>query len=155
MADRDFAPLTEAERAELEALRAEKARRERAELEELRAEQAASAVTVSSEAGATAAEPVGTDARAGSVADPAPVATPTAPAPQKPSEPAPAEPAPAASPAEPAERTFGQRMVLSEGEDADGLPAMPPAQKIIIGVCLVCAVGAALFVALSNAGIIG
>ena len=43
MADRDTRPLTDAERAELEELRAEKARRERAELEELRAQSAASA----------------------------------------------------------------------------------------------------------------
>ena len=38
MADQDTAPLTDEERAELEALRAEKAARERAELEALRAE---------------------------------------------------------------------------------------------------------------------
>lgn len=163
MADQDFVPLTEAERAELEALRAEKARRERAELEELRAEQAASVAPAPPETGSDdveparpiSAEPVGTDTGSEPAAAPAPVAAPDAPAPKKPSEPKPAEPAGAARAAEPAERTFGQRMVLSEGEDADGLPSMPPAQKIIIGVCLVCAIGAALFVALSNAGIIG
>lgn len=41
MAEQDARPLTAEERAELEALRAEKARRERAELEALRAEGAA------------------------------------------------------------------------------------------------------------------
>ena len=45
MADQDARPLTDEERAELEALRAEKARRERAELEALRADQAAAPAT--------------------------------------------------------------------------------------------------------------
>ena len=40
-------------------------------------------------------------------------------------------------------------------EDEDGLPSMPPAQKIVIGVCLVLAVVVVVYVALSNAGMIG
>ena len=53
-----------------------------------------------------------------------------------------ATPAPvsAASVPDPAEAdTFGRRMVLSQGEDEDGIPAMPPAQKILIALCLIAA----------------
>lgn len=125
MADNDTAPLSDEERAELEALRAEKAareqaeraRRERAELEALRAERAAS------EEGA-------------------------------------AEPAPASAAAErpvvdPDNPTFGQRMVMTpEGADEDGIPGMPPAQKLVIGLCLLLAVGGGIWVVLSNAGVV-
>ena len=45
-------------------------------------------------------------------------------------------------------------MVLSGEEDADGLPAMPPAQKIIIGVCLLAAVCFIVYMALSGAGVL-
>lgn len=151
MADQDTRPLTDEERAELEELRAEKARRERAELEELRAERASAAAGPRTEA-APAAD-----------AAPAP-STPAAPAPD-PAPPAPAEskasapeapaaaPAPAPAPAADGPRTFGQRMVLSEGEDDDGIPTMPPAQKAIIAVCIVLAVCAIAYVALSNGGV--
>lgn len=123
MADQDTRPLTDEERAELEELRAEKARRERAELEELRAERASAAAGPRTEA--------------------APAAD-AAPAPSTPAAPAPAVDGP---------RTFGQRMVLSEGEDDDGIPTMPPAQKAIIAVCIVLAVCAIAYVALSNGGV--
>ncbi len=147
MADQDTRPLTDEERAELEELRAEKARRERAELEELRAERASAAAGPRTEA-APAAD-----------AAPAP-STPAAPAPAAPVEseasapeaPA-AAPAPAPAPAADGPRTFGQRMVLSEGEDDDGIPTMPPAQKAIIAVCIVLAVCAIAYVALSNGGV--
>ena len=56
---------------------------------------------------------------------------------------------------DPAERTFGQRMVLSDTEDEDGLPSMPPAQKIVIGVCLVLAVVVIIYVTMTNNGMIG
>ena len=46
-------------------------------------------------------------------------------------------------------------MVLSSDEDEDGLPSMPPAQKIVIGVCLVLALVVVVYVARSNAGMIG
>ena len=116
MADNDTAPLSDEERAELEALRAEKAareqaeraRRERAELEALRAERAAS------EEGA-AERPV----------------------------------------VDPDNPTFGQRMVMTpEGADEDGIPGMPPAQKLVIGLCLLLAVGGGIWVVLSNAGVV-
>ena len=109
MADSQNAPLTDAERAELEELRAEKARRdeeerarrERAELEALRAERAAAA------------------------------AQPPAPAPKAVDWPA-AKPTP--QPSAPAEKTFGQRMVISDATDDDGIPKMPPAQKLILAI---------------------
>lgn len=111
MADTQSTPLTADERAELEALRAEKARREqeardraeRAELEALRAERA-----------------VPQDAR-------------------------PAAPRPAArathdeEPAGP--KTFGERMVTSDAVDDDGLPTMPPAQKLILVICALAIIG--------------
>ena len=114
MADSQTAPLTDEERAELEELRAEKARREeeerarreRAELEALRAER---------------------DAAAQPEAQPAS-------APRR-------KPAPAPEPVPPAEKTFGQRMVTTDATDDDGVPAMPPAQKLIL------LVGAAIIVA--------
>lgn len=123
MADSPVTPLTGDERAELEALRAEKARREeeeraraeRAELEALRAEQAAQA----------------------SVSHTAPAAEPVpAPAPQ---------PAPAPEPLPRAEKTFGERMVTSDTVDGDGIPTMPMAQKIIIAVCLIAVICFAIY----------
>lgn len=105
MSDFDSTPLSDDERAELEALRAEKARREeaerarreRVELEALRAE-AKPSQRPSSKPDAVAAQ-------------------------------------------DPADKTFGQRMVTSSETDDDGLPAMPPAQKIIIAVCIIAALG--------------
>ena len=136
MAEQDARPLTDEERAELEALRAEKARRERAELEALRAEGAAAVPS----APAPAPQP----ASAARQAPAAPAPAPRAAAPDKPVV---AE--------DPAERTFGQRMVLSDTEDEDGLPSMPPAQKIVIGVCLVLAVVVVIYVTMTNNGMIG
>lgn len=136
MAEQDARPLTDEERAELEALRAEKARRERAELEALRAE-GASAVP-------SAPAPAPQPASAARQAPAAPAPAPRAAAPDKPVV---AE--------DPAERTFGQRMVLSDTEDEDGLPSMPPAQKIVIGVCLVLAVVVIIYVTMTNNGMIG
>lgn len=128
MADQDARPLTDDERAELEALRAEKARRERAELESLRAEGARSAA-----------------------ASPSREPRPAAPASARRTAPAPAAPV---VPDDPEKRTFGQRMVLSSDEDEDGLPSMPPAQRIVIGVCLLLAVVVIAYVVLTNAGMI-
>lgn len=136
MADGDARPLTDEERAELEALRAEKAhreeqeraRRERAEFEALRAERR--------------------EVEEAPVAGPA--ASPASPAPK------PAHGAPSGSTGKKThERTFGERMVLSEGEDDDGMPSMPPAQKITIGICLVVALCVVAYIALSNLGMLG
>ncbi|MBM6907878.1 hypothetical protein [Collinsella intestinalis] len=136
MAEQDARPLTDEERAELEALRAEKARRERAELEALRAEEAAAVPP----APAPAPQPASAARQAPAAAAPAPRAA-------APDKPVVAE--------DPAERTFGQRMVLSDTEDEDGLPSMPPAQKIVIGVCLVLAVVVIIYVTMTNNGMIG
>ena len=138
MADGDARPLTDEERAELEALRAEKAhreeqeraRRERAELEALRAERR-------------------------EVEEAPAAASPASPAP-KPAAGEAAHGAPSGSTGKKThERTFGERMVLSEGEDDDGMPSMPPAQKITIGICLVVALCVVAYIALSNLGMLG
>lgn len=142
MADQLDTPLTDDERAELEALRAEKARRERAELEALRAEQE------EAEASAPVAEP----APPAPQAAPAPAPQPAAPAAPSPVPAADPAPAPAASPVEP--DTFGKRMVLSQGEDEDGIPEMPPAQKILIAICLIVALCAAVYFVLNNMGML-
>lgn len=144
MADQLDTPLTDDERAELEALRAEKARRERAELEALRAEQEAA------EAAAPVTEPA--PPAPAPQAAPAPAPQPAAPAAPSPAPAAAPAPAPAASPAEP--DTFGKRMVLSQGEDEDGIPEMPPAQKILIAVCLIVALCAAVYFVLNNMGML-
>lgn len=134
MADQQDTPLSDDERAELEALRAEKARRERAELEALRAEQ--EAVRASKPAAA-----------------PTPQVAPKA-VPQQPSAPAASRPEPAKQPEPAKPETFGQRMVLSQGEDDDGIPAMPPAQKILIALCLIAALAAGAYVVLNNLGML-
>lgn len=133
MADQNSTPLTDEERAELEALRAEKAareeaeraRKERAELEALRAE-----------------------SKKAEQAESAPAPAP-APAPQ------PKRQAPAPRPADHEPRTFGQRMVMTPEEtDDDGIPKMPPAQKIIILIVMVCFIGGGIYIWLSNSGLI-
>ena len=119
MTDTKASPLSDDERAELEALRAEKARREeeerarreRAELEALRAEQQR----------ADAAKTRGAER-------PAQVA------------PAKATPCPASTPEKPVvdpdHLTFGQKMVLGDASDDEDVPGMPPAQKLIVGLAL-------------------
>lgn len=124
-------PLSDEERAELEALRAEKARREeeararkeRAELEALRAEQAAA------DAATTPQEPV-------------------APGPKPRRAPRPQEPV-----VDPENLTFGQKMVMTaDEEDEDGVPPMPPAQKLIIAVGVVLLVIAGFWIVKNNLG---
>lgn len=122
MAELDSQPLSDEERAELEELRAEKARREaqeearreREELSALRAEHAKA-----EEAAAKAAS------------ESAPAAP--KPQPKKAARPKPAEPKPSRD-----EMTFAQRMVTSKEPTAEGeIPGMAPAQKIIIALALV------------------
>lgn len=127
MADQTATPLTDEEREELEALRAEKARRaeeerarvEREELEALRAEQERVDAKILAERAA--------EERAARKAPAAKDAS-SRPAPQ---------PAPTSSLKE---KTFGERMVTSSTVDGDGIPTMPVAQKIIIAVALVAVV---------------
>lgn len=122
MAELEFQPLSDEERAELEELRAEKARREaqeearreREELAALRAERAKA-----DEAAAKAAS------------EPAPAAS--KPQPKKVARPKPVDSKPSRD-----EMTFAQRMVTSkEPVDEDDIPGMPPAQKLIIALALI------------------
>ena len=122
MAELDSQPLSDEERAELEELRAEKARREaqeearreREELAALRAEHAKA-----EEAAAKAAY------------EPAPAAP--KPQPKKAARPKPVDSKPSRD-----EMTFAQRMVTSKEPTAEGeIPGMAPAQKIIIALALV------------------
>ena len=135
MAELESQPLSDEERAELEELRAEKARREareearreREELTALRAERAKA-----EEAAANAApKPAPAPAPKPAAAKPAPAAA--KPQPKKAARPKPAEPTPSRD-----EMTFAQRMVTSKEPTAEGeIPGMAPAQKIIIVLALV------------------
>lgn len=122
MAELESQPLSDEERAELEELRAEKARREeqekarreREELAALRAERAKA-----EEAAAKAAS------------EPAPAAP--KPQPKKAARPKPVDSKPSRD-----EMTFAQRMITSkEPVDEDDIPGMPPAQKLIIALALI------------------
>lgn len=119
MTDTEASPLSDDERAELEALRAEKTRREeeerarqeRAELEALRAEQERADVAKTREARRPAqVAPV--------KAAPRPVSTQEKPV------------------VDPGHLTFGQKMVLGDANDDEDVPGMPPAQKLIVGLAL-------------------
>ena len=121
MAELESQPLSAEERAELEELRAEKARREaqeearreREELAALRAER-------------TKAE----EAAAKIASEPAPAPKPQ---PKKAARPKPVEPKPSRD-----EMTFAQRMVTSKEPTGENeIPGMAPAQKIIIVLALI------------------
>lgn len=113
-------PLSDEERAELEALRAEKARRE----EEERARKE----------------------RAEQAAADAPASQKPAAAPKPRRAPAPQEPA-----VDPEHLTFGQKMVMTKDEvDEDGVPPMPPAQKLIIAVGVVLLIVAGFWLVKNN-----
>lgn len=127
MAELESQPLSAEERAELEELRAEKARREaqeearreREELAALRAERA----KAEEAAAKTAPEPA--------AAKPTPAAP--KPQPKKAPRPKPAEPKPSRD-----EMTFAQRMVTSKEPTGENeIPGMAPAQKIIIVLALI------------------
>lgn len=119
-------PLSDEERAELEALRAEKARRE--EEERARKERA--------ELEALRAEQAAADAPASQ--KPAAAKPRRAPAPQEPA-------------VDPEHLTFGQKMVMTKDEvDEDGVPPMPPAQKLIIAVGVVLLIVAGFWLVKNN-----
>lgn len=129
MAELESQPLSDEERAELEELRAEKARREaqeearreREELAALRAERAKA-----EEAAASAAS-----APKPAAAKPAPAAP--KPRPKRAVHPKPVEPKPSRD-----EMTFAQRMVTSKEPTGENeIPGMAPAQKIIIVLALI------------------
>ena len=127
MAELESQPLSAEERAELEELRAEKARREaqeqaRREREELTALRAERAKAEKAAEKATS-EPA--------AAKPTPAAP--KPQPKKVARPKPADTKPSRD-----EMTFAQRMVTSkEPEGEDEIPGMPPAQKLIIALALI------------------
>lgn len=135
MAELESQPLSAEERAELEELRAEKARREaqeearreREELVALRAER-----EKAEEAAAKAAsEPKPAPAPKPAAAKPAPAAP--KPQPKKVARPKPVEPKPSRD-----EMTFAQRMVTSKEPTGENeIPGMAPAQKIIIVLALI------------------
>lgn len=133
MAELESQPLSVEERAELEELRAEKARREaqeearreREELAALRAERARA------EEAAAKVAPAPVPAPKPAAAKP----TPAAPKPQPKKAPRPktAEPKPSRD-----EMTFAQRMVTSKEPTGENeIPGMAPAQKIIIVLALI------------------
>ena len=127
MAEHDTDPLTDEERAELEQLRAEKARRaaeekarlEREELQALRAEKEKTQVADTTRSRKTAQ----------SVREAAPARK---------------------------DISFAQRMVTStEPKDADDIPGMAPAQKLIIVLALIAFVIFIGYSVLTSTGMIG
>ncbi len=133
MAELESQPLSVEERAELEELRAEKARREaqeearreREELAALRAERARA------EEAAAKVAPAPVPAPKPAAAKPTPAAP--KPQPKKAPRPKPAEPKPSRD-----EMTFAQRMVTSKEPTGENeIPGMAPAQKIIIVLALI------------------
>ncbi len=135
MAELESQPLSAEERAELEELRAEKARREaqeearreREELAALRAER-----EKSEEAAAKgAAVPAPAPAPKPAAAKPAPAAP--KPQPKKAARPKSVDPKPSRD-----EMSFAQRMVTSKEPTGENeIPGMAPAQKIIIVLALI------------------
>lgn len=143
MAELESQPLSAEERAELEELRAEKARREAQE--EARREAQEEARRERKELAALRAERAKAEKAAANAA--------SAPAPAPAPKPAAAKPAPAAPKPQPKkaarpksvepkssrdEMTFAQRMVTSKEPTGENeIPGMAPAQKIIIVLALI------------------
>ena len=126
MAELESQPLSAEERAELEELRAEKARREAQEKARREREELAALRAERAKAEEAAAKPAPA---------PAPKPAPIAPKPQpkKAARPKPAEPKLSRD-----EMTFAQRMVTSKEPTGENeIPGMAPAQKIIIVLALI------------------
>ena len=135
MAELESQPLSAEERAELEELRAEKARREaqeearreREELAALRAERE----KAEEAAAKVASEPKPAPAPKPAAAKPAPAAP--KPQPKKAARPKSVDPKPSRD-----EMSFARRMVTSkEPAGENEIPGMAPAQKIIIVLALI------------------
>ena len=123
MAELESQPLSAEERAELEELRAEKARREAQEQARREREELAALRAERAKAEKAAPKPA--------AAKPAPVAP--KPQPKKAARPKPAEPKLSRD-----EMTFAQRMVTSKEPTGENeIPGMAPAQKIIIVLALI------------------
>ena len=129
MAELESQPLSAEERAELEELRAEKARREAQE--EARREREELAALRAEREKAEEAAAKGTAVPAPAPA-PKPAAAKPAPTAPKAAHPKPVEPKPSRD-----EMTFAQRMVTSKEPTGENeIPGMAPAQKIIIVLAL-------------------
>lgn len=128
MAQNDTQPLTDEERAELEELRAEKARREAEERARREREELAALRAEKARADASSGPAVKASASAPTAAQPEPKRVPSVKHASKAQAEAPSRD----------DMTFAQRMVTSEAPKAeDELPGMPPAQKIIIVLALI------------------
>ena len=155
MTDTTASPLTDEEREELEALRAEKARREeeerarreREELEALRAEQERIDAEILAERAEqrheAARRPAGASSAEGQAAagrsEKAPSSAASARVPSS------ATPPSAPSQGGSASKSFGERMVTSDAVDEDGIPTMPMAQKIILVIACIALVAFAIY----------
>lgn len=129
MAKLESQPLSAEERAELEKLRAEKARREARE-EARREREELTALRAEREKAEEAAANVAPAPRP-AAAKPAPTAP--KPQPKRAARPKPVEPKPSRD-----EMTFAQRMVTSKEPTGENeIPGMAPAQKIIIVLALI------------------
>ncbi|RGX15819.1 hypothetical protein DWV32_07335 [Collinsella sp. AF04-24] len=129
MAELESQPLSAEERAELEELRAEKARRE-AQEEARREREELTALRAEREKAEEAAANVAPAPRP-AAAKPAPAAP--KPQPKRAARPKPVEPKPSRD-----EMTFAQRMVTSKEPTGENeIPCMAPAQKIIIVLALI------------------
>ena len=152
MAELESQPLSAEERAELEELRAEKARREaqeearreREELAALRAERE----KAEEAAAKVASEPAPAPASKPAAAMPAPTAP--KPQPKKAARPKSVEPKPSRD-----EMTFAQRMVTSKEPTGENeIPGMAPAQKIIIVLALIAFVIFMCYTILTSMGLL-
>ncbi len=141
MAELESQPLSDEERAELEELRAEKARREaqeearreREELAALRAERAKAEKAAANAASERKPVPAPKPAPAPRPAAAKPVPAAPKPQPKKAARPKSVEPKPSRD-----EMTFAQRMVTSKEPTGENeIPGMAPAQKIIIVLALI------------------
>lgn len=133
MAELESQPLSAEERAELEELRAEKARRE-AQEEARREREELAALRAEREKAEEAAAKVASDpAPAPKPAAAKPASTAPKPQPKKAARPKSVEPKPSRD-----EMTFAQRMVTSKEPTGENeIPGMAPAQKIIIVLALI------------------
>lgn len=135
MAELESQPLSAEERAELEELRAEKARREAQEEARREREELAALRAEREKAEEAAAKGTAVPAPAPAPKPAAVKPAPTAPKPQpkKAAHPKLVEPKPSRD-----EMTFAQRMVTSKEPTGENeIPGMAPAQKIIIVLALI------------------
>lgn len=133
MAELESQPLSAEERAELEELRAEKARREAQEEARREREELAALRAEREKAEEAAAKVAPKSAPAPKPAAVKPEPTAPKPQPKKAVHPKPVEPKPSRD-----EMTFAQRMVTSKEPTGENeIPGMAPAQKIIIVLALI------------------